>query len=177
MCVLPLQSYFGPIREESVIRTEILFAYFLGEQHLAFQLGDHCTKLFKLMFPDSSIAKYFKCSHTKATALLKVIAQDCWKIISAAVRETKYFSLQTDETTDIPITQQAAIMLQFFDNTQRQVSCVIFSLENVERATAELLFNAMDKHFQESTTLLYDNLVGLSTDGANEMLGAQNLVM
>ena len=27
--------------------------------HLAFQLGDHCTKLFKLMFPDSSIAKDF----------------------------------------------------------------------------------------------------------------------
>ena len=43
--VLPLQSYFGPIREESVIRAEVLFAYFLGEHHLAFQLGDHCTKL------------------------------------------------------------------------------------------------------------------------------------
>ena len=46
--VLPLQSYFGPIREESIIHTQVLFAY---------QLGDHCTKLFKLMFPDSSIAK------------------------------------------------------------------------------------------------------------------------
>ena len=31
MDVLPLQSYFGPIREESVIRAEVLFAYFLGE--------------------------------------------------------------------------------------------------------------------------------------------------
>ena len=110
MGVLPLQSYFGPIREESVIR-EVLFAYFLGEHHLAFQLGDHCTKLFKLKFPDSSIAKDFKCSCTKATAVLKVIAQDCWKTISTAVRETKYFSLQTDGTTDITVTQQAAIML------------------------------------------------------------------
>ena len=80
-----------------------LFAYFLGEHHLAFQLGDHCTKLFKLMFPDCSTAKDFKCSRTKATAVLKVIAQDYWKTISAAVRETKYFSLQTDEKTDIPL--------------------------------------------------------------------------
>ena len=119
--VLPLQSYFGPSREESVIRAEVLFAYFLGEHHLALQLGDHCTKLFKLMCPDSSIAKDFKCSRTKATAVLKVIAQDCWKNISAAVRETKYFSLQTDETSDITVTQQAAIMLRFFDNTQGQV--------------------------------------------------------
>ena len=124
--VLPLQSYFGPIREESVIRAEVLFAYFFGEHHLAFQLGDHCTKLFKLMFPESSIAKDFKCSRTKATDVLKVIAQDCWKTISAAVREAKYFSLQTDETTDITVTEQAAIMLQFFDNTQGQVRCVFF---------------------------------------------------
>ena len=55
--------------------------------------------------------------------------------------------------------------------------CVFFALESVERATAELLFNAIDKHFQESTTLLYDNLVGLGTDGANVMLGARNSVM
>ena len=106
------------------------------------------------MFPDSSIAKDFKSSHTKATAVLKVIAQDCWKIFSAVVRETKYFSLQTDETTYITVTQQAAIILQFFDNTQGQVGCVFFALESVDRATAGLLFNAIDKHFQESATLL-----------------------
>ena len=55
---------------------------------------------------------------TKATAVLKVITQDCSKTISAAVRWTKYFSILTDETTDIIVAQQAAIMLRFFDNTQ-----------------------------------------------------------
>ena len=126
------------------------------------------------MFPDSSIAKGFKCSRTKATAVLKVIAQDCWKTISVAVSETKYFSLQTDETTDITVTKKQ-LMLRFFDNTQGQVRYVFFAL--VEKATAELLFNAIDKHFQESTTLLYDNLVKLDTDGANVMLGSRNSVM
>ena len=119
----------GQLREESVISAEVLFAYFLGQHHLASQLGDHWTKLFKLMFPDSSIAEDFKCSRTKAAAVLKVIAQDCWKTISAAVRETKDFSLQTDETTDITVTQQAAILLQFFDNTQGELRCVFFALE------------------------------------------------
>ena len=33
---------------------------FLVEHHLVFQLGDNCTKLFKLMFPDSFITKNFK---------------------------------------------------------------------------------------------------------------------
>ena len=55
--------------------------------------------------------------------------------------------------------------------------CVFFSLESVERATAELLFRATDKHFQESTTPLCEYLVGLGTDGANVMLGARNSVM
>ena len=55
--------------------------------------------------------------------------------------------------------------------------CVFFALESVERATAELLFNTIDKHLQESTTLLDDNLIGLGTDGANVMLGARNSVM
>ena len=72
---------------------------------------------------------------------------------------------------------QAAVMLRFFDNTQEQVRCVFFALESVEKATAELLVNAIDKHFQESTTLLYDNLVGFGTDGANVMLGAQKSMM
>ena len=153
--VLPLQSYFGPIREESVIRAEVLFTYFLREHHLAFQLGDHFTKLFMFMFPDSCIAK---------DSVLKVIAQDYWKIISAAVRETNYFSLQLMRQMILLLHNK---LLLCFDNTQGHVRCVIFALESVERETAELLFKAIGKHFQESTTPHFDNLVGLGTDGAN----------
>ena len=62
-------------------------------------------------------------------------------------------------------------MFHYFDNLLGQVRCIFFALESVERETAELLFKAIGKHFQKSITLLYDNLVGLSTDGANVMLG------
>ena len=48
---------------------------------------------------------------------------------------------------------------------------------DVERATGGLLFNAIDKHFQECTTLLDDNPVKLGRDGANVMLGARNSAM
>ena len=53
---------------------------------------------------------------------------------------------------------------------------VVFSLEIVERATAEVLFQAIDKHFQLPLTLSYSYLVGLGTDGANVMLGWRNSV-
>ena len=56
--------------------TEIKFGYFLGEHHLPLLLADHCNQLFRSMFPDSTIAKDFKCGCTKATAILKVISRN-----------------------------------------------------------------------------------------------------
>jgi len=106
-------------------------------------------------------------------------AQDCGNTSSSAIRETKYFNLQTDERTDTTVTQQAPIsfVVVFFDNSQTQVRCVFLALESVEGATAELLFKAIDKYFQNSTTLIFDNLVGLGRDGANVMLEVHNSVM
>ena len=128
------------------------------------------------MFPDSAIAKSFKCSRTKATAILKVIALDILQQIRDVRQESKFFSLQLDESTDISVTQQMAILLRFFDNKSERVRSDFFALESVERATAEVLFQAVDKHFQLPLTLSYSNLVGLGTDGANVMLGRRNSI-
>ena len=56
-------------------RLKLNLSLFLENTTLhALCLADHAAKLFASMFPDSTIAKEFKCSHTKATAILKVIA-------------------------------------------------------------------------------------------------------
>ena len=96
---MPLSSYYGQSGGGSpVTEAEVKFGYFLGEHHLAFKLADHATKLFSSMFPDSAITKDFKCGRTKAAAILKVIAQDAWGSIEAALRDSNYFSLQTNDT-------------------------------------------------------------------------------
>ena len=124
-----LQSYFGgPTRAMAVVEAEVKFSYMLGE-HLPFLLADHCTKLFQSMFPDSAIAKSFKCSRTKATAILKVIALDILQQIRHVLQEYKFFSLQVDESTDISVMQQMAIMLHFFDNKSGCVRCCFFLLK------------------------------------------------
>ena len=73
-------SYFsparGPTREPSVIEAEVKFGYFLGEHHIPLSVADHCAKLFASMFPDSAIAKSFKCGRKKATAIVEVVAQE-----------------------------------------------------------------------------------------------------
>ena len=135
---MPIRSYFGPVRNQSVIEAEAKFAYFLGEHHLAFVLADHCNRLFQSMFPDSSIAREFKCGRTKATALLKVVANDIQTQLLEAVANSKYFALQTDETTDITVTQQAALMLRYFNNSVGQVQCIFYALDEVEEADATI---------------------------------------
>ena len=90
--------------------------------------------------------------------------------------ESKYFSLQTDETTDITVTQEAAIMLRYFDNSMGKVRCIFYALDKVEEADANHLFDSIDQHFQDDI-LSYDHLVGLGTDGCNVMMGERNSVM
>ena len=174
--IRPLHSYFGPIRKESVIMAEIKFGYFLGEHHLPLLLADHCNQLFRSMFPDSTIAKDFKCGHTKATAILKVISQEIHKQQLQSINDSMFFSLQTDETTDITVTQQSAIMIRYFDNTLGKVRCIFHALESVEGADALHLFEAIDKHFGDGP-ITYDRLVELGTDGCNVMMGSRNSVL
>ena len=119
---------------------------------MAFQVADHCSKLFSSMFPDSAIAKAFKCGRLK---------------------ESKFFSIQVDETTDITVNQQCGIMLRFFDSVQGKV----YKLEPVQNATADGIFQCLHDNFSSDGPLTYAHLVGLGSDGANVMLGSRNSVL
>ena len=169
-----LTSYFsntpGPKREQAVVEAEVKFSYFIAEHHLAFALAD-CSKLFPSLFPDSDVAKSFKCGRTKATAIMKVVAQEVMKNLLSRLEESQFFSIHTDESTDITVQQQCAIMLRFFDNTDGRVRCTFLKLEPVLKADADGLFNALDKNFTLTGPICYTNL---GSDGANVMLGTRN---
>jgi hypothetical protein len=67
-------SFFKPKTADSADATtkaEVLFAYFVAEHNLPASLGDHFTDLARQMFPDSEIAKRFKCKRTKTTQIVK----------------------------------------------------------------------------------------------------------
>ena len=66
-----LESFFRPSPvEESITRAEVLFANFIAEHNLAFMLADHFTHLASAMFPDSQVAKAFRCAATKTTCIV-----------------------------------------------------------------------------------------------------------
>ena len=140
-----ITSYFhkpGPKRIESVVEAEVKFGYFLGEHHLAFSVADHCSKLFPSIFPDSATAKAFKCGRTKATAIVKVLAEEVMKEVINCLEQSQCFSLHTDETTNVTVFQQWALMLRFFDDVEGKVRCIFLKLQPVRKADAESLFQA-----------------------------------
>lgn len=122
--IKPLTAYCSRSNSQMVVSAAVKFAYFLAEHYLSISVADHASKLFPAMFPDSETAKDLKCSRTKASAILQVVAQEVWKEISSNLKKTRFFSLQTDETTDISVTQQLALMVRFFDDCVGHVRCV-----------------------------------------------------
>ena len=164
----------GPRHDQAVVKAEVKFSYFIGEHHLALAVADHCSKLFSSMFPDSDIARAFKCGRTKATVTVKVIAQDMIKNIVERINNLKFFSVQIDESTDITVYQQMGIMLHYFDNTDGKVYCIFYQLEPIGSADAEGIFTTIDHNSSDSGPICY---VGLGSDGCNVMLGSRNSVM
>lgn len=50
---------------------------FLIEHNIAFAASDHLSDLFKVIFPDSSIASKFASKRTKTTSIAKTLGQEC----------------------------------------------------------------------------------------------------
>ena len=59
-------SYFRkPSEEEDAMKAELLFTGFLIEHNIQIAASDHAGSLFRVMFPDSQIAKKYGCGRTK----------------------------------------------------------------------------------------------------------------
>lgn len=99
--------------EEKVYGSELKLVMFLAEHNLPFLLLEHLPKFLQSCAPDSEIVKKIKCSRTKGTELMKIIANENCKSISEDLK-TSFFSLIIDESTDIGSVKCLAIILRYF---------------------------------------------------------------
>ena len=56
---------------DEAIRIDSLFANFVAEHNLAFNIADHFTKLIKQIFPKVPSAQKFHCGRTNTTQIIK----------------------------------------------------------------------------------------------------------
>ena len=75
---LPIQTSIStvschdkPSQSDQVIQAEIFFATFIAKHNLPFLLSDHFTKLCKVMFLDSKIARSFASFRKKKTMAIE----------------------------------------------------------------------------------------------------------
>ena len=71
------------------------------------------------------------------------------KEVFSCLEKSQFFSLHTDESTDITVFQQCAVLLRFFDDVEGKVRCIFLKLQPVRKADAESLFQALNSNFSD----------------------------
>ena len=143
-------------------------ALYLTKHNLSFQASDHATKLFKVMFPDSNIAKKFACGHTKMAAIVSEAFAPHYKQPIISNLSTNQFSILMDESNDS--TDNSCIIL---DNEVGKVRTRFLDMPVINIGTAENIFEAL-KQSLESYNLDFNNAVAFMSDTASVMKGARS---
>lgn len=72
-----ISSFFAAPKETfNVTKAETIMMDLITQLNLPIAAADKFTKAFKVMFPDSDIAKKFQCGRSKGTAIIKELSSD-----------------------------------------------------------------------------------------------------
>ena len=168
-------SMFVVRQDNSVVDAELRWANFVAENHLPMALSDNFNKLVPAMFPDSAIAKEFRCARTKTSQLIHQALGDTLRENIVDKMKSTFFTLMIDESTDVSVIRQMVIMARVFN--EDEVKTDLYKIvELVGAATGENLFNAVRDAFLEDA-IPWENCLAMSSDGARAMVGEFNSVL
>ena len=166
-----LTSHYKPQVSDKVIEAETRWATFVAKHNLAFLSSDHATKLFKVMFPDSEIAKTFSCGRTKTIGIVKVgLSPHFTKRVLESMSTP--FSLLMDESND-KTDKSCIILVRVLDPVVGEVRTLFLDMPVVNIGTADNLFRAL-KSSLEKHGLSFEKAVAFMSDTTNVMKGARS---
>lgn len=111
--------------------------------------------------------------HTKCAGLIRnVIGAVYLKQIVSSVGNQKY-SCIIDESTDVSVNKYLAVCIRYFNGNA--VTTDFLGLIEIERATAQVLFESLQMYFQK-IGLPIQNMLALGTDGGQNLCGKNNSV-
>ena len=162
--------------DRQVTVAEVYFATFIAEHNLPFSASDHFSKLCKVMFPDSEIAKKFSSGRTKTTALVKHALAPAFNDNVIETCQSSPFSILCDGGNDQVDRKFFAILVRYWDQSQRQAVTRFLALPVCNIATAEALFESLSNEI-ESRGIPWSNMIGYASDSASVMVGVRNSVL
>ncbi len=161
--------------EHHTLSAELMFSRFIVEHNLPIAVADHATKLFGQMFPDSDIAKKFKCGHAKTTALICMQSADRSRGIADDIG-SQPFTVCTDGSND-QSDKFYPVIVRYVD-PQGSVKSGLLHVPTVDEpsCTGENIFNTVTEKLREHG-LSWENCLALGADNANVMSGKKNGVI
>jgi hypothetical protein len=136
--------------------------------NVAIAASDLASKLFKCMFPKSSVANSYQCGRTKTTA---IVLQQCKSIQEGIVSNisSQPFSIATDGSNDSE--KLYPIVVRYFDNTDGVVTEALLSVPTCDGAsTGENIFTLLDDDLKKRN-VSWNNCIAFESDNASVMTG------
>lgn len=164
-------------RDTAVIRAETVVTNFLIQHNLPLATADHLGPLFKTIFPDSDIAKWYSSGRTKTSAIVnKAMGPHCHNYIVQHCMEHP-FSLGTDGSSDTDVNKMNPVTMRIFDvNTSKTVTTHFYDIcvtTGRDASKAAEIFEVVKSKFEQDN-IPWCNAVSLSIDNTNSMIGAHN---
>ena len=131
-----------------------------------------CSAIVKTMFGPKAKEKMRQIPLSNDTIRRRIcdMSTDIQDTVISSVKQSKMFTIQVDESTDISGKAQLTAFIRFVSDGK--ISDQFFSCKELnERTTGQDIFDTLSKYFEE-IELTWKECVGLCTDGAPSMIGS-----
>lgn len=151
-----LTSFLTSPVEDDVKKAELKICAAVVEHNISFKFMDHLSDVITSSFSDSVISKRFSCKRTKAMALTNNVssARMKEKMISDIAGSSEdvskiKFSIIVDESTDISVKSNLAIVIKYHSETNETIKTKLLNLVEVKDKTAEGLFTSLSSEIHD----------------------------
>ncbi len=163
----------------SVIRAETMVTNFLIQHNLPLATADHLGPLFKNIFPDSNIAKWYGSGRSKTSAIVnKAMGPHCHDYLVQHCM-VHPFSLGIDGSSDTDVNKMNPVTLRIFDvNRSKTVTSHFYDMcvtSGRDASKAADLFEVVESRI-EKDKIPWSHAVSLSVDNTNSMIGVHNSI-
>ena len=174
-----VKASFAPKQESavSIAATDAVLkmAYFFAEHDIPLAVADHLTPLLPILFPDSRIASAVHAGRTKMTAAVHTVA-DSMHVQLVSQMRNGFFSIVPDESTDISVFEQVAVVARVVDTADGFVKSYSFDIKPITSASAANIFGNIEE-LLKGDKIPWENMIAFGSDGANVMRGSKNSVL
>ncbi|XP_045028546.1 uncharacterized protein LOC116922159 [Daphnia magna] len=170
-----LLSYIGPAKKEDISNYEMVVCSLIAERSLPISLVDNLIPTMRRLHPKDEILKQVKLGRTKATSIFKDGFGNGLKKMLVEKLRTTFFSIVIDETTDVTIESQLAVMVHYWDSAEFKLIVDVLDFVVCKEATADGLSVSV-LGLLENLKIPFERLIGFSADTCNVMFGVNHSV-